>query len=369
MADQPLHIAVDARELLDRPTGVGRYLRGILDAWAASDFPHRVTLIGPTEAPPDLPSFDGRLTWLTAAGGPRARPAGTWWEQTTLARAVSTIDADVLFAAGYTAPLRVRCPTVVAVYDVSFFAHPEWFQPREGWRRRRVTRAAARRAHSVVTISAFSAGEIARYLGIQAARIHVAPPGAPVIAAPAGEGREPVVLFVGSLFNRRRLPDLVAAFAIAATRVPDARLVLVGDNRTSPRLDPLALAGAHGVADRVEWHEYVTDAELSALYSRAAVFAFLSEYEGFAMTPFEALAHGVPPVLLDTPVAREVYGDGAVLVAADPLAAADALTRLLTDPAAHQQQVEAGRARMARYSWATTASTVRLALEDAAASR
>ena len=43
------------------------------------------------------------------------------------------------------------------------------------------------------------------------------------------------------------------------------------------------------------------------------------------MTPLEALAHGVPSVLLDTPVAREVYGDAARLVAADPAAIADAL--------------------------------------------
>ena len=54
--------------------------------------------------------------------------------------------------------------------------------------------------------------------------------------------------------------------------------------------------------------------ELVELYARARAFAFLSEYEGFGMTPLEALAAGVPPVVLDTPVARESCGDAALYV-------------------------------------------------------
>src|SRR6185295_3606523 len=103
-------------------------------------------------------------------------------------------------------------------------------------------------------------------------------------------------LFVGSLFNRRRLPDMLHAFKLTLARVPEARLILVGDNRTHPHIDPLTLAAALGVSAQVEWRAYVPEEELEALYDRAKVFLFLSEYEGFAMTPLEALAHGVPPV-------------------------------------------------------------------------
>ena len=137
----------------------------------------------------------------------------------------------------------------------------------------------------------------------RATRIRLAPPGAPTVT-PLREApgtREPLVLFVGSLFNRRRIPDLLSGFARAAQRVPDARLVLVGDNRTHPPIDPTAIAASLGLAARVDWQSYVTDDALELLYDTARVFAFLSDYEGFAMTPLEALAHGVPSVLLDTP--------------------------------------------------------------------
>ena len=57
---------------------------------------------------------------------------------------------------------------------------------------------------------------------------------------------------------------------------------------------------------------YVPDGELAALYGSARAFVFLSEYEGLGLTPLEALSVGVPPVLLDTPVARESCGAAAV---------------------------------------------------------
>jgi glycosyltransferase involved in cell wall biosynthesis len=218
-----------------------------------------------------------------------------------------------------------------------------------------------------VTISEFSAAEIVRWVGVPRARIVLAPPGAPALVPGASLAtRPPVVLFVGSLFARRRIPELIAAFAQVHARVPDARLVLVGANRTQPPIDPRSLAAAAGVADRVEWREYVDDVELDKLYAHARVFAFLSDYEGFGMTPLEAIAHGVPPVVLDTPVSREVLGSAARFVSPAPADIAKALAELLTDTSAAASLAAAGRACLARFSWARSAEVIRQALEAAA---
>jgi glycosyltransferase involved in cell wall biosynthesis len=176
-----------------------------------------------------------------------------------------------------------------------------------------------------------------------------------------------LVLFVGSLFNRRRLPDLIAAFALVAADVPDARLAIVGDDRTWPRLDLRAVAVAHGVADRVRFTSYVTDDEVAALYSRASVFAFLSEYEGFGLTPLEALSAGVPIVVLDTPVAREVYGAAAHYVQAGDLAGtAGVLRGLLLDRGWAAGTLGAAPAVLARYSWERAADRTLECLEGIA---
>jgi glycosyltransferase involved in cell wall biosynthesis len=91
---------------------------------------------------------------------------------------------------------------------------------------------------------------------------------------------------------------------------------------------------------------------LAALYARASVFAFLSEYEGFGLTPLEALTAGVPIVVLDTPVAREVYGPAADYVPRGDIdAAAAALGRFLHSRSAGDEQLAHAPAVLARYSW------------------
>lgn len=361
---RPLRIGIDARELLGTTTGVGRYLGELLTRWAAKPDAARRRLILYSPAPLTITAETATIERRVLPGG-----RGTWWEQSRLRRAVRADALDVFFAPGYTAPIGTPMPLAVTIHDVSFCAHPEWFRPREGLRRRWLTRYAARRAAVVFTDSRFSKDEIVARLGADPAKVTVVSPGITSRAAACPQQtREPIVLFVGSLFNRRRLPDLVAAFARAAADLPGAKLVIVGDDRTYPAQDLDAVAAQHGVRDRVILKRYIRDDELAELYARASVFAFLSEYEGFGMTPLEALSAGVPPVVLDTAVAREVYGDGAIFVGRGDIAGtAHQLRRLLTDPGAARSIVDRAGVILSRYSWTAAADATLAHIERIAA--
>jgi len=370
-----MRVAIDARELQGRPTGVGRYLAGILDQWATlpAASSHDFLLFAP--GPIDSALTRGGRASTVVTGG-----SGTWWEQRALPRLVRQTNADVLFAPGYTAPLLCRAPIVVAIHDVSFAAHPEWFTRREGLRRRTLTRLAAMRAARVLTISEFSKREIAVRLGIRADKIDVIYPGvaplavgratAPHRAGAAGtpasgspartqQGSRHTVLYVGSLFNRRHIPELIEGFARLARTNTDVRLEIVGDNRTGPRVDIDSLAAASGAGDRIALRSYIPDSELSTLYGRARAFIFLSEYEGFGLTPLEALGAGIPIVVLDTPVAREIYGSAALYVERpEPGLIEAALERILGDEAERGRILTAATDTLARYSWRTCAEQV-----------
>jgi len=375
-----MKIAVDARELTDKPTGVGRYLAEILAGWtqSADAADVEVTLFSHRPLPvlarlTDSSSFPvgARITSAITPGDGRLL-----WEQWTLPRAVGR-RFDVLFCPGYSGPLLARIPLVVTIHDVSFCAHPEWFRWKEGLRRRQTTKATARKAAYVIADAEFSAYEIGRWLHVSDARIRVIPLGlggtfesetsaTPVAGSAWTSGRDPLTLHVGSLFNRRHVDELIRAFARVRAHVPGATLAIVGDNRTYPPIDYDALIRELGLQDAVSLFSYVPDAHLHALYRRARAFAYLSTYEGFGLPPLEALRAGVPIVVYDTPLAREVYREAALYVRPHDLdTLSSTLTRLLQEEEIGRRQLAAATPVLASYSWADTAARTLAVLREA----
>jgi glycosyltransferase involved in cell wall biosynthesis len=367
-----VRIGIDAREICGRATGVGRYLAGLLREWAADDRARRHEFVlyaqekdrlkGAPKALEDADAISSSFTTRVVDGTP-----GVWWEQMRLPRAARADRLDVFFAPAYSAPLRLDVPVVVAIHDLSFVAHPEWFRMREGIRRRWLARRAAARARAVITISEFSRRELLERFGLAAAKIHVIPPGIDRDRPGAPAGGDARVLYVGSIFNRRHVPDLIRAFGRVAASHADAALDIVGDNRTFPVQDLQRVIAAESLDGRVRWHSYVPEAELQELFRRARAFAFLSEYEGLGLTPLEALASGIPPVVLDTAVARESCGAAAVYVPASDIAAtAAAIERVLFDAATRERILAAAPAVLAKYSWPKAARETLAVIEGAA---
>lgn len=358
-----MRIGVDAREICGTPTGVGRHLAGLLGAWGASPAARNHTFLLYAPQAPAIALPANATVRIVSGGG------GTLWEQVALARAANRDRLNVFFAPGYSAPLRLNAPTVLIVHDLSFALHPEWFRVREGLRRRLLTRWSSERAALVLAVSETARGEILAQYGLAPNRVRCIHPGITRLngVEQTDTRREPTVLFVGSIFNRRRLPDLIQAFKIVRRSHPETRLEIVGDNRTYPRQELASLAAPEIAEGAVALRAYVPDDVLADLYRRGSAFAFLSEYEGFGHPPLEALSAGMPGVLLDTPVARETCLDAALYVNADAQAVAAALESLLYDQATRARILAAAPGVLARYSWANAAQQTLEAIEAAGA--
>jgi glycosyltransferase involved in cell wall biosynthesis len=364
-----VRIGVDARELCGHRTGVGRYLAGLLQEWSTADRARRHEFVLYAPQPHGIALDDRRFSTRIVAGS-----GGTRWEQLLLPKRITGDHVDVFFAPGYTAPLFSRIPLVVAIHDVSFAAHPEWFSAREGLRRRVMTRRTAAAARAVTTLSEFSKRELIELLHVPESKIHIIRPGVSVRSLqppapglqPPTANRQPRVLYVGSIFNRRHVPDLIRAFGELVRHHPEAQLDLVGEDRTHPPEDIVAAIARERTGDRIRWHRYVSEAELSALYDSARAFAFLSEYEGLGLTPLEAMARGVPSVLLDTPVARESCAGAALYVPkGDGVATTDALRQLLFNNTVRDGLLRNVPGVLAQYDWPRAATETLAVLEGA----
>jgi glycosyltransferase involved in cell wall biosynthesis len=92
--------------------------------------------------------------------------------------------------------------------------------------------------------------------------------------------------------------------------------------------------------------------ELPALVAAAGVFAFPSIKEGFGLAAMEALAAGVPLVVSNLPVLREIFS-GAARFADNPAELAAALMDGLTEPDPTAR--DTGRALAGRHTWSAAA--------------
>ncbi|MCX7893678.1 MAG: glycosyltransferase family 4 protein [Burkholderiales bacterium] len=144
----------------------------------------------------------------------------------------------------------------------------------------------------------------------------------------------PVLLFVGSGFERKGVARLVTALARMAT--PEARLVVVGKDKAEARC--AAMARRLGVAGRV--HFAGGQQDVRPWYGLADAFALPTLYDPFPNAALEALACGLPVVTSPESGAAELVETGANGHVCDALdipaiaRACDAALALGRDPAA-----------------------------------
>ncbi len=358
-----MKVAVDARELAGRRTGVGRVIQGLLEAWPDGD---EICLISRTP----LATTPLRSGWGTVVDSGSAALPSAVWEQLRLPRVVRDSGADALLAPNYSMPLRAPCPTAVCMHDCAPFAVPQGFRPRERWRRRVGARIAARRAAFLFMGSRFAADEAHKHLSVLQERLLVVPWGLTrgfgavsderVVAVRERygiDGRS--VLFVGSDLQRRGLQDLGDWMAeIVATR-PDVELLAAG---TRPEAGSTEASMRH--------LGYVPEEHLAPLYAAATVVAYPSSYEGFGLSVLEALACGTPAVVSATSALAEVYADHACLVPhGDGTAWKTALAALLDDETERRRTIDAGTAWARSQSWVPSAKRLRARLANAAGDR
>lgn len=239
-----------------------------------------------------------------------------------------------------------------------------------GWPRRMLAglalleRRNARRAPLVLSTSRYCIDRIRHHYGVPSERLALVPEGIdldvwqpssdPAVLADLDARREPyTVLCVARQYPRKRIIDLIDAFALLNASEPRARLVVIGDGPEHAAL--LQRVATLGLEGRVQLLGALPDdAEVRAWYGRASVFCLPSEQEGFGIVFLEAMASGLPVVSTSAAAIPEVVPDGEaglLVPPRDPIALAEALLRLLQDPGLRSRLRDAGRVHARRYGW------------------
>jgi len=172
----------------------------------------------------------------------------------------------------------------------------------------------------------------------------------------------PYLMYNGALEPRKNLDGLLGAYALLPAELRQRYLlVFVGAVGEKERKFFQNLALKLGFADRLVLTGHVDDADLVRLFCCADLFVFPSLHEGFGLPALEAMACGTPTIGSNLTSVPEVIGRAdALFDPHSPAAIAEAICRVLGDPAFAGQLKEYSQQRARTFSWDKCA---RLALQ------
>ena len=255
----------------------------------------------------------------------------------------------ILHATSLAVPPVKRTRTVATVHDLAW-RHVPFAFPRHGLRwHEHALQEALRRLVEFVVPSRPVAEELIE-AGADAGRVNVIEPGGDHLPAADLEAASRVLaahgvngeflLSVSTLEPRKNLETLTEAYSRIRNSLPGSPpLVVIGPQGWGAGVttrDGVVLAGA------------VSERELSALYAKAAMLAYVPLVEGFGLPPLEAMRAGTPVV------ASPVPSTGGAAFEVDPYdieQIAQALLTVATDDRVRAELVSKGHVRAAKLSW------------------
>lgn len=355
-----MRVGIDAFPIINNYGGVARYTRNLLRAVVAME--SEVDFVA--YVPPKSSGCAELERWGASGRLKRVevrRPFFRWrgWLD----------KLDLYHGTNYKVQTMGRLGGIVTIHDLWLDRHPEYSKKVLGQRMSFFyTRRRASQAVRVITVSEHSAKDIRELYGLPKDRIAVIPHGVSGEFRPDHEeGRvstlrsryrlsaEEYILFMGGAEPRKNHISLFEAYASKPDLRKSHSLVVVG-NPVHRLGSIMETARTLGISDRVVSTGMVNTGDLRVLYSNASLFVFPSRYEGFGLPVLESMACGTPVITSNTTSLPEVAGDAAVLVNPhDVDQLAEAIVRVLGDPALRETLRSRGLERARQFTWERSA--------------
>ncbi len=353
-----MRIGVDVRLFYHQMAGIGWYTVRLMTALAKIDQENEYVLLQhrkQTEPLVDMPQFR-RKTLFT--------PAHHRFEQWPLSLETRWLGLDLIHSPDFIPPLHNSIPSVITVHDLAFMMYPQ-FVTAASARYYGQVEEAVRRANRIIAVSQSTKNDIIELLGTPDNKIDVIYEAADSSFHPIAKNQaremlsgsdlhipEQFILFVGTIEPRKNLTTLIHAYNILREKYEhDLPLLLAGAPGWLAN-DVYSLVEDLGMSKCVQFLGRVPGEQLPALYNLATVLAHPAHYEGFGLTPLEAMACGTPVVCSDAGSLPEVTGDAASLVPPEDAEAwAAALHRVISDETVRQRMKQEGLKRSRQFSW------------------
>jgi glycosyltransferase involved in cell wall biosynthesis len=365
-------------------SGSGQYLLHLLQALAEVDEQNQYILLGLHPMPEKIAAqtrFPHVVTPVPALAKRNASIENLMWEQFTAPLAARKAGVDLLHVPYFAPPFFPRTPDVITIHDVIPLRLPQYRTDPKMKAYLQLISRAARKATLIITISQHAKHDMIDALKLSTERIRV-------IYEAAGDEYHPIsdptilaetrwryglneryILYLGGLDQRKNVPQLVRAFAHLYQQLgdPNLQLLIAGNpDKLSRSLfpDPRPVAAGLGMTGQIIYR-FIEEEDKPAIYSGASVFVFPSLYEGFGLTPLEAMGCGTPVICSNRTSLPEVVGDAAISIDPDNTRAmVEAMRSVLTDNELQTSLRSRSLQRAALFNWRKTAAETVTAYEE-----
>ena len=366
-----MRVAIDVRKLND--FGIGTYVRNLVRQLARLDHDTDYVLLCRRDDAGFAASLGENFRTVV-----QEAPNYSIREQLMVPLSLGRSGATLFHAPHYVLPPLAPCRAIVTIHDCIHLRFPQYLPNRLAhvYARAQIW-SATRRARRILTVSHASKQDIIRFFDVPETRISVIPNAIDerFRQAPADADLvrvreryqlpERFIMYAGNVKPHKNLERLIDAFVAVRRRGFDNLGLLLSGSEVSRYATLRRAVHRYNLHKHVRFLGYQTAETLAVLYRLADVFVFPSLYEGFGLSPLEAIASGTPVVASNVSSLPEVLGDAAVLV--DPLepgSIADGITRVLEDDALRAELRRKGLARAGRFSWERSVKQVRRIYEE-----
>ncbi len=374
-----MRIALSGMFWAQSHVGSGQYLHHLVTAIGQQSSDNRFVLIIPRYTLAERPNLRGwQVVMMPTPFDKRSRNlAKLWFEQIAFPQICRRLRVNLMHVPYFAAPRRASIPVVVTIHDLIPLILPAYRGGRKVQAYMRLAAAGAKHAAAVIADSEHTRQDIRRQLGLEDQRLFVthlaaSPEYSPRDTATIAEVRErfhlhrPYIYYVGGFDQRKNVSLAIRAYAEATQDMSDRPRLAIGGRLPAstgdffPDIHATILEA--GVAADVTLLGPVSTGDSAALMSGCSAFLFPSRYEGFGLSPLEAMQCGAPVIASSTSSVGEVVGDGGVQVAPDDLPGwAAAIRRVLTDEAFASDLRRRGLERARHFDWnKTAAETLRI---------
>ena len=366
-----MKIGIDAHNLEGQRTGVGRVLFNLFKQWNYFNLPNlEFILYFKKEIPDDLrlkkPNFKKRI--LKA---PFNLQSNALFRHYSLHNEATKDKLDILFCPDYVAPILYKGKTALILHDIIYQAHPELYNWPSFWDRillKKFSKISAKKAKIIFTPSEFSRQEVIKYYKINPDKVST-------ILLAADDNFKPIndqkklneikkkyqikdkfILHIGSIFNRRHLPEAIKAFEKLSKKLPNYQFLIVGVNHTNPFINIDKL-----IKNKPIIHiNYLQSRDLPLLYNAADLLVYLSDYEGFGLPVLESISCGTPVVTKSIASIPEVAGKAAIYIQdnSDINEIEKAIYKGLTNQELRSNLIEKGLEQAKKFSWEKSAKQI-----------